>query len=252
MKPAFMRFVFSFCLAAALSVASASEPAIIAKARAYIGPEEALNNLKSVHYVGSVDAADPANPTQKVTVTIDLIFQRPDRQRIVTSSPKVRQVNALDGYDAWELTVDPANPASRRLTLHGPDQIRRLRANTWENLSFFRGIGQAGGRLEDLGPAKIEGVACQKIAFIHSAKIVFVRYFDVATGRLVLTETETGGRIVEEGELRVEGIRFPRVLTTTSPDAKGNWQTVRVTFEKITVNETFPESHFAIPSLLGK
>ena len=67
---------------------------------------------------------------------------------------------------------------------------------------FFRGLDRFGVKIEDLGTANVEGVACQKIAFIHGPNIVFTRYFETATGRLVLTETEAGGVIRERMERR--------------------------------------------------
>ena len=127
--------------------------------------------------------------------------------------------------------------------------MKRLRANTLENLAFFRGLERQGGRIEDQGPITIDGVVCQKIAFIHAPTIVFTRYFDIATGRLRLTETEAGGSIREEGEISVNGMRFPEKIITLTPIANGKSQTVTITFDKISVNETFPASFFAVPAL---
>ena len=248
MKYSAVRFLFSSGLAAvALAAAHAAEPAIIAKARAHIATEEVLNGLKSVHMVGTLTAPDPANPGQTISMAMDIVFQRPMQQRIATSSAKGVDNTALDGYDAWRHFEDRGDATKSRQVILGADQVKRLRANTWENLAFFRGIENVGGRLEDQGPAKIDGVACQKIAFIHAPNIVFVRYFDLATGRLVQTETEAGGRIREEGEMMVAGLRFPRVLITESKDAKGQWQKVSISFEKVTVNEEFAPGYFAVP-----
>ena len=44
----------------ALAVAAHAEPAIIAKARAFLGAESALDAVKSVHYIGTLVTADPA------------------------------------------------------------------------------------------------------------------------------------------------------------------------------------------------
>lgn len=253
MTPSAARFLFSSCLAVVSPVvALAAEPPIIAKARALVATEEVLNGVKSIHYVGTLTAPDPAKPGKNVTQPIDIVFQRPMQQRIVTSSPKGTDCTVLDGYDAWQRVEDPADAKKNRQAILGIDQIRRLRANTWENLSFFRGIESVGGLLLDQGPATIDGVACQKIAFIHAPNIVFHRYFEAATGRLVLTETEAGGRIREEGEVIVAGIRFGRVLTTESKNAKGEWEKVTINFDKVTVNEVFPANYFAVPGYGSK
>jgi outer membrane lipoprotein-sorting protein len=227
----------------------AAEPAIIARARAFVGTEAALAAVKSVQYVGTLETADPADPARKTRAKIEIVFQRPEQQRIAATSEKTVEVTALDGYEGWQRVEDAKDPTKWRQVLLSKEQIKRLRANTWENLAYFRGIERVGGRLEDRGTATIDGITCQKIAFIHQPNIMFVRYFDVATGRLVFTETEAGGTIREQGETIVQGIRFPRSIVTTSKDAKGQAVTVTITFEKIVVNESYPAQLFAVPAL---
>lgn len=244
----FLRFPVVCVALAALAPAYAAEPAIIAKARAYVGPEAALDGLKSVHFVGTLITADPKEPTKEIRAGMEIIFQRPDQQRIKSTSDTTIEVTALDGYDGWQRIEDAKNPAKWQQTLLGTDQIKRLRANTWENLAFYRGIDRRGGRLEDLGPQTIDGVACQKIAFIHAPNIVFNRFFELTTGRLVYTETESGGNIRETGEIRAGGLRFPKSIVT-SMKGSGGTQTVTINFDKITVNESFPSTMFAVPPI---
>lgn len=138
------------------------------------------------------------------------------------------------------------------MTLLGREQVKRLRANTFETLAFFRGLETRGGRIEDQGPATIDGVACQKVAFDHGSNIIFTRYFDLATGRLVFTETEAGNTLREQGEIIEAGLRFPKTLITTTKNAAGKLQTVTINVEKVTVNETFPASLFRVPALSTK
>ncbi len=232
--------------------ALAAELPIIAKARAYIGPEPVLNSVKSVRYIGTLVTADPADPTKQTKASIEIIFQKPEQQRIVVTSGKSVEVTALDGYEAWQRGQEIADPSKWKQTLMQPDQIKRLRANTWENLGFFRDIEALGGRIEDQGRVTIDGVATQKIAFIHSPTVIFIRYFDLATGRLVLTETETGGTIREMGEIKVNGMRFPKSIVTTTKNAKGDVQSVTIDFESVYVNETYPPSYFAVPLPRGR
>jgi hypothetical protein len=237
------------CLFAFVGTCSAAEPEIITKARAFLGADDVLNAVNFVRYEGFLIAPDPANPAKETKAAMEIIFQRPDRQRITARSEKMVEVTGLDGYEAWQRVYDPADPTKWRQTLLGPDQIKRLRANTWENLSYFRGVETRGGTVEDQGPADVDGVACRKVAFIHGAGIVFFRYFDAATGRLLLTETEGGGRIREQGEMVVNGIRFPKGIITITKNAKGEDTKVTLTFEKITVNEPLPAKEFAVPAI---
>ncbi len=230
----------------------AAEPAIIAKARAFVGSEAALEAVRSVHYVGTLVTSDPADPAKQTRAAMEIIFQKPEQQRIMATSDKTIEVTALDGYEGWQRIQDAADPSKWRQTLLGTEQIKRLRANTWENLSFFRGIERLGGRVEEQGTKEIDGVMCQKIAFIHAPAIVFYRYFDIATGRLVFTETEAGGTIREQGEMIVDGVRFPRSIVTATKNAKGELQTVTINFEKIVLNQAFPAQQFRVPALSGR
>jgi outer membrane lipoprotein-sorting protein len=246
---AFLRFFAATVCGLAATLVIAAEPPIIAKARGYIASESALNNLKSVHFTGTVVTAAPGDPTKQAKTALEIMFQKPEQQRIVVTSDKTIEVTALDGYDGWQRVQEVADKAKWRQTLLGPEQIKRLRANTWQNVAFFRGIEKTGGRLEDQGATTVDGVSCQKIAFIHAPNIIFYRYFDVATGRLVLTETEAGGTIREQDEVVVNGIRFPRTLINVTKNAKGEEQKVTITFDKITVNEAIPAAQFAVPSM---
>ena len=245
---ALLRFsaCFPFVLVAAVY---AAEPPIIAKARAFVGSESALNSVKSIHYTGTLITTDPADASKQTRTAVEIIFQRPEQQRIKATSDKVIEITSLDGYEGWQRVQDAADATKWRQTLLGTEQIKRLRANTWENLAYWRGLEKIGGKFEEQGSKTIDGVTCQKIAFIHAPNIIFYRYFEVATGRLVFTETESGGSIREQGEMIVNGIRFPRSITTVSKNAKGDSIPVTINFDKITLNETFPPSLFAVPPI---
>lgn len=226
-----------------------AQTAIINKARAYLGTEAALDAVTTVHYKGTVIATDPKDATKETRAAIDIIFQKPEQQRLTLTSDKTLEVTGLNGYDAWQRVQELTDKTKWRQTLAPPDQIKRMRANTWENVSFFRGIETRGGRLEAMGPGTTGGIACQKVAFIHAPNILFIRYFDEATGKLILTETETGGTIREEGEQIVNGIRFPKKIINKSKTASGKETTVTIVFEEIKLNEIFPQSMFNVPSL---
>jgi outer membrane lipoprotein-sorting protein len=232
---------------ATIATACADEPAIIAKARAFLGTEEALNAITSVHFTGTVTTTDPADPNKQSRASIEIIAQKPDKQRVVAKSDKTIETTALDGYEGWQRTQETANPKNQRLVVFRPDAVKRLRAQAWENLSFFRGVEGRGGRIEDQGMQTIDGINCHKIALIYAPNIIFYRYFDAATGRLVRTDTEDGGTTKEEGERIVNGVRFPTSMKMTIKGPKDQTQTVVITFENVTVNENFPPELFRVP-----
>jgi outer membrane lipoprotein-sorting protein len=245
-------FVFACCLLSAVVVHAASDvDKVIERARAGVGTEAALAALKSLHYTGTLTttATDEKGVSRPVKVAIEIIFQRPYRQRIVATSENKIEITALDDYEGWQREQDPDDSSRWRMTLLSNDQIKRLRANTWENLSFFRGIETRRGRINDLGKASVDGKSCRKLVFDHGDGILFTRYFDDSTGRLVLTETENGVTIREEDETVVEGIRFPRKIISTSKAEDGSARVVTIVFDKILVNETFADSLFAVPTM---
>ena len=232
-------------LAGTASAQTAAE--VIAKARAYLGGEQALNAVQSIHYSGTRETSDGAK------ASMEIIFQRPYRHRMTVTAPNLVDVTALNDYDGWRRLQDVANQSRWQLTLLSKEQIKGVRANVFENLHFFKDLEQRGGRVELLGPASVDGRDAIKLAFIHEPRIVFNRYFDRATGRLLLTETEQGNRIREEGEMTVNGVRFPQRVIVEGKVRNQEGAVVDrkdiITFDKITVNETFPASYFEVPQL---
>lgn len=248
MKRQLASLVVLIVCAGVLAAAGADATEVIAKARAYIGSEAALNALKSVRYTGTLELIEETSEGPKpLKLPIEIIFQKPLQQRVVVTGLAKVETTALDGYEAWQKQQDLADPSKWLMTIMPVPQIKNLRANARENLSFFRGIEAFGGRLEDQGAAEIEGVSCRKLAFVYSPEIVFTRYFDIESGKLMLTETEQGSRIREEGEIMSGGLRFPRKIVTTTRTSDGDDRVVTITFDTVTVNEVFPASDFQLP-----
>jgi hypothetical protein len=240
-------------LAALPALAADPADAWVAKARAFLGTERALNTVTSLHFEGSIDTLervpDPANPGKMIDrpihLAIDIVFQKPMQQRQILRSDKIERITSLDGYDGWEKVSDRTNPNSPSITLLDSTGIKRLRVTTIENLSFYSNPDQDSREVRLLGDATVEGLACVRLSFIHSSGIIFIRTFEKTTGRLVKTEIENGGEIREVGEMLVSGIRFPRKVLNTTADGR----VTTITFDKVTVGERFPAEAFAVPPL---
>jgi hypothetical protein len=224
--------------------------ATINRAREFLGRERDLNAINSIRFEGTFqdDRGDSG--------TIVILFQRPLFHRITLTVGETTDIKALDDYEAWNLTRNNQSPDQWRFRLLDVNEVARMRAVVWENLSFFRGIEQRGGRLEDKGRHTIDGVETQQIDFVHRDDIVFTRFFDRRTGRLVMTRTDDNTEIREEGEIRAGNVRFPqRIISTTKvreiPKSGGDPVEVArrttITFTSIRVNETFPRREFSPP-----
>jgi hypothetical protein len=226
-----------------------AEPAVIGLARAYLGPDSTLDGISSIHFVGTLDRVDPDHPeVGTLHTTLDMIFSKPWQQRQVVRASKVTETTVLDGYDAWDKLQDNADASKFRLRWLSAPEIKSLRANTWENLNFFRGI-EEGATIDDKGPTTTDGVACERVDFIHGPDNVFERYFDRDTGRLVLS-IRNGETIRESGEIMVDGIRFPKSIVSVIKTASGKDLVSTVTFDSIVLNEPVSHEVFAAPSML--
>jgi hypothetical protein len=226
---------------------------VIAKARAYLGSDKALNAISTIHFRGVLETTAlvpaPGDKTkqveQQVRLPADIVFQKEYQQRITISDPRVIETTALDGYDAWQKRSNPANAAQWQVTLLDAAQVKKLRANTWENLYFFAGIERKGGSVRVDGDVTADGVACIKLSFIHDPDNVFQRFFDKTTGRLVKTVTENGTEIREEGEMVVNGVRFPKKVINKA----SNGRVTTIAFDRVDLNERVPDSEFGVPAL---
>ena len=252
----FYALLGSILLAVLPATAADNADKWVAKARAYLGSEQALNAVKSLHFKGSFagteQVPDPGDAKktieQPVKVGIDIVFQAPMQQRQILRSDKIERVTALDGYDGWERVTEPGGKGLARLTLLDGPGIKRLRATTIENLSFYSSHAGASRQVKLDGEEKVDGVDCVKVSFAYTDSIAFTRFFDKATGRLVKTEIGGGGEIREEGEMIVNGVRFPRKVMNKAL----NGRVTTITFERVSVNEVFPMETFAVPAFQAK
>jgi len=241
---------FLACAGALLACAAArAEPAVVGLARAYLGPDSTLDAITSIHLVGNLERVDPDHADKgPIRGTIDLVFAKPLRQRQVVRLHDATETTVLDGYDAWDLLQDNADPSKHVLTWMGAADIKAIRASTWENLYFYR-PSRNEVAVEDKGPATVGGIACERVDFVHGPAIVFERYFDRDTGCLVSTlrGPET---LRESGEIRAGGIRFPKTVVSVQKTASGKDLVSTVNFDSVVLNEPVGPDLFVAPSLL--
>jgi hypothetical protein len=248
MKPG-PRLVILLLMLGAAAPLRADAASIVEKARAYYGGEAALAAIQSVHYQGVLTSTEhrPDGAEATAEAEVEIIVQKPFQQRIMARGPDKVEITGLDDYEGWQRIEHPKDGDVWRMTLLNKDQIKRLRANTWEQLAFYRGIEAKGGSIVDRGLVQLDTGPAYKLSFVHEEGIVFHRYFDPETGQLLLTETDQGARIREEGEIQTGGVRFPQRIVTRTVLPGGGYREVRVEFHSIQVNGAFAADHFRVP-----
>ncbi len=237
----------------ALALRAAPADAVIARARAYLGTDKSLDAVRSIHYLGTIEFRDDRGKiVPEASGTMEMIVQKPAQHLNIRTTDRMRETVGLDDLSGWQQVETLQPPLQRGMAILPPAQLRRLQAITFENLAFFHGLEARGGRVDLRGESTIDGKAVVALAFVHSPEVVFVRYFDKATGRLVMSEDPVGGQVREEGEIVVNGVRFPQRMRSAGRTQDGKPYTVTISFEKITVNETFPNERFAAPLSAAK
>lgn len=250
-KTPFSRFwskVFLLSLLASLVVcatsqASTADPkatAILKKARDYIGRESDLRKIKSIRYFGKITNEEGDEGT------VEIYIRAPYQQlQIVTLNETVSEFG-LDDYVAWRKVYLAGKPDNYQLYPATAEQLKRTRANAFENLNFFSTETTYTRKIDYLGTDTFEGKQVEKVK-IRYGKVFFIRYFDSSTGELLYSEIENGEGIKERGEMIVDGIRFPKgVANFLNGD-----QVSFVEFELIEVNPEVDDSLFAQPALPG-
>lgn len=262
MKHACPRIAATFVVMAGMGVAlRAQGPAIIDKARSYIGPEDALQAVQSFHYIGKMVNVSAKDPTHPVTAQIEIFVKRPDELRITIASDTTVETDGLSDYEGWHRHEVKNDPSAWSQVVLGPNSVRQMRANCWQNLAFYKPMDSDDPVIKDAGPDTVDGVACEKVLFEHDGGIAYMRYFDKESGKLLLTNAGAstpngflaGNELRQDGDYETFGLRLPKVLTTILKDDKGAVDhTVTITFESITVNEPIPDSIFSEPPMLPR
>jgi hypothetical protein len=210
---------FRICACALLaSAALRAEPAVIGLARAYLGPDSTLDGITSIHFAGTLDRLDPDHPDKgPIHAKLDMIFVKPSRQRQLVGMEKVSETTVLDGYDAWDRLQDNADATRYRLRWlarqrdQGPSRPTHGRTSTFS--------GDSGAKAPSRTWARKPSTASSASGSTSTTRpgIVFERYFDRDSGRLVLT-VRGSETIRESGEIMVDGVRFPKKVVSTVED----------------------------------
>ncbi len=213
---------------------------VIAKAREYLGGEEKLESIRTIQYQGVFES-----PLSSSSGYISIYLRKPLMQRMEVLNGSVTETTAINDFEGWKRSVDNTNPNEWAFVILTLSELKRMRANTWENLNFFTGIERLRGRVINKGPTRKDSQDAYLLIFEYDEGLYYERYFNIETGELISTINNNGVEIKEVGEIVVDGIRFPeKVITLVDGDIANI-----VTFMEILINEELDESLFDIPSL---
>ena len=213
---------------------------VIAKAREYLGGDEKLESISTILYKGVFESPISGNSGY-----ISILLKKPLMQRMEVLNGSVTEITAINDFEGWKRSVDNTNPNDWSFVILNLSELKRMRANTWENLNFFTGIEHLMGRVINKGPTHKDGRKAYLLIFEYDKGLYYERYFDIETGELISTINNNGVEIKEVGEIMVDGVRFPEKVITLVDGEVANI----VTFVDVLLNEEMDESLFDVPSM---
>lgn len=228
--------------AATLAQAAAPAETLVAKARAALGGETALNAVKSLRIEMSVADAEGKSLGAMINE-----YKSPLKQRELNYTEKnLELVSASDGREGYKTFRRLDNNASQMQVIPYEENEAR-RDITASNLNLLAVPDPERGTLAAGEDATIEGAACATLDYKYRSGVLIRRYIDKATGRLAATRLgDKGPLMINIGEQKVSGIIFPKSIVIR--DDKG--KTLRtLTLAKIEVNAPLDDATFAMPRL---
>ena len=209
-------------------------------ARSYIGPDEKLDALESIHYKGSLlySSGDLG--------TIEMVYQKPMRHRMVAVIGERREVSVLDGSEGWTTFERVVDSVPLSMEIFDPIRILIMQSSVREAFSFFRKPDTRNGDITYEGKEIVNGRECVILTYHHGDGIAYQRFIDAESGQVHRTLDSKGVEYLEDGELIVDGLRFPKKMVSTFSTAIGS-QSMEFAYSSIDLNKKLPESDFVMP-----
>ncbi len=212
----------------------------IERARAYLGDSNKLNSITSIHYKGSLlySSGDLG--------TIEMVYQKPMKQRMVAVIGDRKEVSVLNNSEGWTTFERVVDSVPLSMEIFDPIRILIMQASVREAFGFFRKPNVRNGEITYEGKETVKGHECVVLTYHHGDGIAFRRFIDAETGQVRRTLDSKGVEYIEEGEIMVEGVRFPKKMVSTFSTAIGS-QTMEFAYTSIEINKNLPESDFIMP-----
>lgn len=241
----FIPFVLavSLLLGANISAQDSDEKIIestIKLARAFLGDSDRLDAIDCIHYKGSLlySSGDLG--------TIEMIYQEPLRQKMIAVVNDRKEVSVLNGTEGWTTFERVGDSLPLGMEIFDPVRILIMQAAVREAFSFFQKPDVRNGEISYQGKETVKGRECHVLDYDHGDGIGYRRFIDAETGQVLRMLDSKGVEYIEEGEIIVDGIRFPKKMVSTFATALGS-QTMEFAYTSITLNKKLPDSEFVMP-----
>lgn len=230
----------AFSTAASLPAIPPSAGEIVARARAQLGEESALEDLVTLQIIGRILPAAPDMPDAKVHLTA----RRPLSQRLEVKIDDIVETTIINGARSCMMRCNASVDDSHHMRPLSAKEAARLRFSTVNLFSFYRPDTRSGETLDYGGIVLHRGMRCHRLIYSCPDGSTSTRYFTVSNNRLISSLNCRGIETVESGEQSVGGIRFPRKIDS--------FQDGRLlhTFllEQILVNKPLRAGVFTVPA----
>ena len=215
---------------------------IIAKARDYLGGDTQLRAVETIQFQGTFTTHEGEGKGE-----ILIYLKKPFKQRldVIRAHDGIVETTAINDIDGWGRRANEKDADDWTIRILGMGELKRMRANTFDNLNFYSGIEQLGGSIINRGIVKKDGKNAYLLHFKYDKTIHYKRYFEVTTGKLLATVNDKGIEIKDIDEFIVDGIRFPREQIRIE---NGKMKDT-LTFTKIVINAPLDDKIFELPSL---
>ena len=212
----------------------------VALARSYLGGEENLASVDTIHYQGVLVYGNGQSGT------IDSVFKRPNYHQFTSVIGPIKETSTLNRTEAWQKMERLDEPGAWQLDFYSVDDVRHMQATVADALAFLKTPPSRNGRIEYEGVEEINGVKTRVLVYYHSDDIWFRRNIDPETGRVVRMVNDKGVTFAESGEKRVDGVRFPEKVIVSFLTNQGD-QTMQMSYSSIVLNEEIDTSRFNVP-----
>ena len=215
---------------------------VIAKVRSYIGGNTQLRAVQTIQFEGTF-----TNHKSLRKGEILIYLKKPLKQRldIINTHDGIIETTAINDIDGWGRRANEKDADDWTIRILSLSEIKRMRANTFDNLNFYSNTEQIGGSVLNKGIVDKDGRSAYLLHFRYDKTIHYKRYFEVSTGRLIATINDKGIEIKDFDEFIVDGIRFPRGQVHIED---GEMKST-LTFTKIIINIPLDDKIFELPSL---